>query len=81
MLALDAEPMDHVTIDWSAIVGFFLTAALSVWAWVVKKFGEQHIETLKDLALEIREMRKELNKLTERVIAVEIRQNYMDGAE
>lgn len=66
----------HLDIPWSQIVGFLLTAAFGSWAWVVKKFGEQHIVTIRELATEIREMRKELNVITTRVAKIEFAQEH-----
>lgn len=66
----------HLDIPWSQLVGFMLTAAFGLWAWVVKKFGEQHIESVKELAVELREMRRDLNTLSERVKIVEVVQSH-----
>lgn len=63
-------------IPWTSIVGFILSASFGAWAWVVKKFGEQHIESVKELAVELREMRRDLNSLSERVKVVEVVQGH-----
>lgn len=61
---------------WASVVGFILSASFGAWAWVVKKFGEQHIESVKELAVELREMRRDLNQLSERVKVVEVVQGH-----
>lgn len=71
----EMEPA-HLEIPWSQIIGFMLTAAFGLWAWVVKKFGEAHVESVKELAVELREMRRELNNLAERVKVVEVTQKH-----
>ena len=67
----EMEPA-HLDIPWTQIIGFMLTAAFGVWVWVVKAFGEAHIESVKELAVELREMRKDLYRLSERVTKVEV---------
>lgn len=71
--------MDHVTIPWTEIIGGLLTLAFTSWAWVVKKFGEQHIASVKELAIELRELRKDVNSLTARMQVVEFAQNHYHG--
>lgn len=66
----------HLEIPWSQVIGFMLTVAFGIWTWVVKKFGEQHIESVKELAYELREMRRDLNSLSERVKVVEVVQAH-----
>ena len=66
----------HLDLPWDSIIQAALAATFATVAWLVKKFGEQHILTIKELAKELKEMRKELSKLTERVQAVEIKQKY-----
>lgn len=64
-------------IPWiSQAIGFLLTAAFGLWAWVVKKFGEQHIESVRELANELREIRKEVNSITARVQTIEYIQRF-----
>ena len=63
-------------VPWASVIGFLLSAAFGAWAWVVKKFGEQHINSVKELALELREMRRDLNSLSERVRVVEVVQGH-----
>jgi hypothetical protein len=65
----------HV-FPWTELVGVVLSVSFGAWAWIVKKFGEQHIESVKGLAVELREMRKELNQLAERMKVVEVIQQH-----
>lgn len=60
----------------SDIVMGVLSLSFGLWAWVVRKFGEQHIESVKQLATELREMRRDLNGLAERVKVVEVVQQH-----
>ena len=65
----------HMDFEWQPIVGFILSASFGAWAWVVKRFGEAHIESIKDLAIELREMRRDINALAERLRVVEVVQD------
>ena len=51
------------TLPWEKIVGFALTAAFGLWAWTIKTFGRQHIESMKDLSKELKAMREDINTL------------------
>jgi hypothetical protein len=66
------EEIAHLDVPWTQIIGFILSASFGAWAFVVKKFGEQHLTSLRELAIELREMRKDLNILGERVKVVEV---------
>lgn len=68
-----ALPMEGelLSIPWSQVITALLTGAFAIWAWTIKKFGEQHIATLKELTNEMKEMRKEVNDLSVRVAVVE----------
>lgn len=67
----------HLDIPWSNIIQTILAISFGSWAWLLRKFGESHITTIKELASEIKEMRRELNRLTERVQAVEVTQKWL----
>ena len=69
--------MDSDSVPWANIIQTALAISFGLWAWLLKKFGEQHITTIKELASELKEMRKELGRLTERVHAVELRQEWV----
>ena len=66
-------PMDelHLSFPWSQVVTAALTIAFALWAWVIKKFGESHVESLKELSQELREMRHDINALYVRIAVVE----------
>ena len=66
----------HLDFEWQPIGGFILSASFGAWAWVVKRFGEAHIESIKELAVELREMRKDINALSERLRVVETVQEH-----
>jgi hypothetical protein len=66
----------HVPFPWQSIIGTLVAAAFGAWAWVVKKFGEQHIESVKSLSTELREMRRDINSLAERMRVVEVVQKH-----
>ena len=63
-------------IPWDSLVAWVATGAFAVFVWILKQFGHQHIESVKELATELREMRKELNSLAERVKVVEVVQKH-----
>jgi hypothetical protein len=67
-----SEQMDHLSIPWETIVGFILSAAFASWAWVVKSFGEQHIASVKELGNELKELRKDVNVVMNRVTRLEV---------
>lgn len=71
----------HLSIPLAQITGLLLTAAFGLWAWVVKKFGEQHIESVRELAAELREMRKDINSVKERIRVVEVVQEHYHGGK
>ncbi len=73
--------MDPHGISWEVIIGFILSTSFGLWAWVVKKFGEQHIESIKLIGDELKELRKELNCLTGRVQVVEFAQQHFHGTK
>jgi hypothetical protein len=66
----------HLDIPWSDIAKWFAAGVVAVLVWMLKQFGHQHIESIKELATELREMRKEINMLSERVRIVEVVQKH-----
>ena len=70
------EITPHITVPWTQIIGFVLSISFGAWAWVVKKFGEQHIESVKLLATELKEMRRDITSLAERIRVVEVVQKH-----
>jgi hypothetical protein len=73
--------MDPHGISWEVIIGVILSTSFGLWAWVVKKFGEQHIESVKLLGTELKELRKDLNFLAGRVQVIEFAQNHYHGTK
>ena len=69
--------MDFENWTFGNVVQTVLAVSFGLWAWLLKKFGEQHIITIRELAFEIKEMRKEMTRISERVHAVELRQEWM----
>lgn len=67
-----------LNIPWDTIVAFVLAASFGLWSWVLRKFGESHIESIKELASELRELRKDVNRLEIRVAVVEGGKNDRD---
>jgi hypothetical protein len=65
----------HVDVEWKEIFKFIGYGIFAVMVWLLKKFGESHLASMKELANELKEMRRELNALSTRVTAVEIRTN------
>ena len=53
-----------------------ITGAILLFTWVLKQFGEQHLSSIRELASELKEMRKDLNILAERVKIVEVTQAH-----
>lgn len=74
------EP-SHFDIPWSSVIQAILAASFGAWAWLLKSMGNRHLESIEDLAKEMREMRKEVSKLTERLVRVEARQDYLAGLD
>ena len=62
----------HVDVEWKEIFKFIGYGIFAVMVWLLKKFGESHLASMKELANELKEMRRELNALSTRVTAVEI---------
>jgi hypothetical protein len=71
----------HVDFQFAEILKFIGYGLLGVVVWILKKFGEQHLSSMKELANELKEMRKELNVLSTRVTAVEIRTHMLHPDE
>lgn len=63
----------HVAIEWKEVLKVLGYGLFAIMVWILKKFGEDHLLSMKELAIELKEMRKELNVLATRVTAVEIR--------
>lgn len=55
-----------------------LSVSFGLWAWVVKKFGEQNLQSIKDMVTEIKELRKDLNTVMMRVQVIEFRQDNIE---
>ena len=77
----ELEPSAHVDFQFAEILKFIGYGLLGFLIWLLKKFGEQHLLSMKELASELKEMRKELNTLSTRVTAVEIRTEKMQYDE
>ena len=73
----ELDPTVHVDVEWREIFKFVGYGFFAIFIWVIKKFGEDHLLSMKELAVELKEMRKELNVLATRVTAVEIRTEKM----
>lgn len=71
----------HIDFQFTEVLKFIGYGLLGVVIWVLKKFGEQHLASMKDLAQELKEMRKEINTLATRVTAVEIRTHMLHPDE
>ena len=74
------EP-DHLDVDLrDAVVAgiqFVLAAAFGAWAWLLKNLGNRHLDQIGEVVGEIRELRKDVNRLAERVRVVEVRQDIL----
>lgn len=79
MNEFDAAP--HVNVEWTEIFKFVGYGIFAILVWILKKFGEDHLLSMKELAVELKEMRKELNVLATRVTAVEIRAEHWQRDE
>lgn len=73
----EIDAASHMHVDWMEILKFIGYGLFAALIWVLKRFGEDHLSSIKELAVELREMRKELNALASRVTAVEIRTGGM----
>ena len=71
------EPVARIDFQFTEILKFIGYGLLGFFVWILKKFGEQHLVSMKELANELKEMRRELNALSTRVTAVEIRTEKM----
>lgn len=71
----------HLDFELAAVLKFIGYGILTLFIWVLKKFGERHLASMDELAKELKEMRKELNALSSRVTAVEIRANMLHPDE
>jgi hypothetical protein len=67
----------HVAIEWKEVLKVLGYGLFAIMVWILKKFGEDHLLSMKELAIELKEMRKELNVLATRVTAVEIRTEHI----
>lgn len=61
----------HIDLQFTEVLKFIGYGLLGIVVWILKKFGEQHLASMKELASELKEMRKELNVLSTRVATVE----------
>jgi hypothetical protein len=66
----------HVDIPWNDLIKWVAAGLVAVLVWTLKQLGHKHIESIKELATELREMRKEINMLAERVKIVEVVQQH-----
>jgi hypothetical protein len=66
----------HLDIAWSEIVKWVAAGLVATLVWVLKQFGHKYVESIKELSLELREMRREINLLSERVKIVEVVQKH-----
>ena len=66
----------HLDIPWSDLFKWIAAGLAAALLWMLKQLGRQHIDSIKELATELREMRKELNQLAERVKIVEVVQQH-----
>ena len=71
----------HIDFQFTEVLKFIGYGLLGIVVWILKKFGEQHLASMKDLAGELKEMRKEINILATRVTAVEIRTHMLHPDE
>lgn len=71
----------HIDFQFTEALKFIGYGFLGVIVWILKKFGEQHLASMKDLAGELKEMRKEVNILATRLTAVEIRTHMLHPDE
>jgi hypothetical protein len=71
----------HVDFQFTEALKFIGYGIMAFVAWLLKKFGEQHLSSMKELAQELKEMRKEINILATRVTAVEIRTHMLHPDE
>ena len=65
------------SVPWSNIIQTALAISFGLWAWLLKKFGEAHVSTIKELVSEMKGVRLEMVKLSERVRAVELHQEWL----
>lgn len=63
----------HIDFEIAELLKYVGYGLLMFVLWVLKKFGEQHLQSMEALASELKEMRKELNNISTRVTAVEIK--------
>lgn len=66
--------MEHFDITIGHVVAVLVSVAFSVWAWVIRKFGDQHIETLKEVARDLRTMSQDISEIKTRLAIVEFKQ-------
>lgn len=71
----------HVDVEWREVLKFVGYGLFAAMVWILRKFGESHLESMKELAQELKEMRKEINILSTRVTAVEIRSHMLHTDE
>ena len=69
--------MSPDTWTFSNIIQTTLAISFGMWAWLLKKFGEEHITGIKEMSNEMRELRKEFMTISERIQRVEIKQEWM----
>jgi uncharacterized membrane protein YccC len=55
----------------SAVIGTLLSAAFATWAWVVKQFGKEHIDAMKDISRKIESINQRIDRNNERISALE----------
>lgn len=70
-----------IHIPWDELLKWVATGIFAALLWMLKQFGNQHIASVKELAIELREMRREINALSERVKIVEVVQKHYHHEE
>ncbi len=66
-MSIESVPFSWVTDFFKAVIAGLL--ALTV--WLLRKFGEQHLETIKELTAEVRVMHQSIQSVSDRVTKIE----------
>ena len=75
----ETPPMDNITAhlpSWGEVFALLLAASFGLWAWVLKTFGNRHIESMDSLTDELREMRRDINGVLVRVAVLESKEHH-----
>ena len=73
--------MDNFQFHFGNFVEMILAISFAMWAWLLRKFGEQHVNTIKDIVTELKEMRKEMMHFNERLGRLETLQEIQHSKE